>query len=110
MLLLLHKISEFTFNASATPSSVSRTISLDADGFVDGILNVTRPLTLVSVIAGLNVTDEVMVTIVMYDPDGKRDARTGELFKVTVFIVCQSPRWIWLEYIIIDSCTLQPLL
>ena len=91
-MLLLHQISEFTFNASATPSSVSQTISLAADGYVDGILNVTRPLTLVSVIAGLNVTDEVMVTIVMYDPDGKRDARTGEFFKVTVFIVCQSLR------------------
>ncbi len=96
-MLLLHQISEFTFNASATPSSVSQTISLAADGYVDGILNVTRPLTLVSVIAGLNVTDEVMVTIVMYDPDGKRDARTGEFFKVTVFIVCQSLRWMYVE-------------
>ncbi len=73
MFNFLHRSTEFTFNASAYASSISQTISLAADGYVDGILNVTRPLTLVSAIAGLNVTDKVMVTIVMYDPDGKRD-------------------------------------
>ena len=63
---------DFVLGPSPSSTYTTNVISLSVDGYVDGVLNVTRPLTLLpSNITGLTVTNEVQVAIVMYDPDGE---------------------------------------